>query len=90
MNNKNLWTVIGVVAAVLIVAGIWYWQTQKSPAQSLLEEQENVENLQQGLEQATNPAIEVPSANPLDKAIPDVNPIEKANPFKNIKTNPFE
>ncbi len=31
----------------------------------------------------------VPSENALEKA-PDINPVNKTNPFKDIKTNPFE
>ncbi len=34
-------------------------------------------------------AIETVGGNPLQKA-PDLNPVDKTNPFRNIKTNPFQ
>jgi hypothetical protein len=30
-----------------------------------------------------------PASNPLEKK-PDINPVSKTNPFKDMKTNPFE
>ena len=42
--------------------------------------------------QSKNVVVEVlpsVSTNPLDNK-PDINPADQTNPFKNIKTNPFE
>jgi flagellar basal body-associated protein FliL len=40
----------------------------------------------QKTETKTVPSV---STNPLDNK-PDINPVDQTNPFKNIKTNPFE
>ena len=89
MSNKNLWTIIAVVFVVLVIAGVWYWQSQQPAEDGLTGEEQNIQNLQRSLEEATAaPTVEIPSANPLDAALPDVNPAETANPFRT--RNPFE
>jgi len=88
MSNKNLWVVIGAVAVIVLVAGIVYWRSQKSAEEdTLLQEQQAVQNLQQAVDQ-TAPTLDVPRINPLGESVPDVNPLEKANPFRT--KNPFK
>ena len=54
-------------------------------------EEKAAESLERAVESAgagTLPEIN-PLSNPLEK-MPDVNPVNRANPFKDVKTNPFE
>ena len=75
--KKNL--VIFVVVAVLAVGiyAVWKLGLVKKPSGG-------------GSSVPTGglPAIQVPS-NPLEK-VPEVNPVDKTNPFKDVKTNPFD
>jgi len=68
--------VSGVVLLILLGAGYWYWQSKKSDVEVA--------------DGATNEEVLPPfSVNPLENK-PDINPVDQTNPFKNIKTNPFE
>lgn len=71
------------------IAGYIYWRnTQKLEA-----EREAIENAGQmtddAIENATKGVLPPVTVNPLESK-PDVNPADQANPFKDIKTNPFE
>ena len=77
-----------IVVAVLGLAVVGYLflkKSQKTP------EEKAAETVEKTLESATGGVLpEFPSlANPLEK-LPEINPIEKANPFKGLRTNPFE
>ena len=92
MNRKKL-IILGIVAAVLIIAtaGYLYYQSyqksKKAAEGNAIQQAGNVaENLGKNAAQGVLPSL---GANPLEKA-PDINPASQANPFKNIKTNPFE
>lgn len=88
MSSKTTWMAIAAVILVLLVAGVIYWQAQKSGEEDALTgEQKQLEDLNRALEAATK--IEVPSANPLRQVLPE-NPLEKPNPFSDQYQNPFE
>lgn len=78
-NNPKLIIIAGILVALLVIgAGFWYWQKRKSKA-PVIPSGGTIESL---IEKITPP-------NPLEK-LPDTNPVDKANPFKDLKTNPFE
>ena len=98
MANKKI-IIIVVVAAVisLAVAGYFYWQKSEAPEltpeeqtleQSLGQVGEAAGKITESATQGTLPSLDV-NKNPLEKA-PDINPVGQSNPFKDIKTNPFE
>ena len=88
MDNKKVWIGIGAGVILVVVLGIVYWQYQKPSEDTLADEQEAIQSVQETLEAATKSAVDIPSVNPLRDAIPDVNPLKKTNPFK--VGNPFE
>lgn len=89
MKNKQKVVIIIFIIAVIIAllaGGYLLWKnTQKTP------EEKTAEMIDKSIEAATQSALSTinPQSNPLEK-LPEINPIEKANPFKNIRTNPFE
>lgn len=89
MNKKNLLLILLAVILTIIagiaIIGIFYWNSSKPK-----EGTENSEENQKIIEDATKgilPSIE--NTNPLENK-PDLNPVSKTNPYKDIKTNPFE
>lgn len=90
--NKNLKIVI-ILAIVIILSltGFFIWEKlyQKSPTEKTIEKAgETAEIITESATQGVLPSINS-TANPYDN-VSETNPVEKANPFKNIKTNPFE
>lgn len=89
MNKKTL---IIIIAAVLIgalaVGGYFYWNKKnKTPGEKALEAAgDAAEKLTESATKGVLPSIQT---NLLENK-PDINPADKANPYKNIKTNPFE
>lgn len=80
MNKK----VLIVVIAALVGAGLaGYFLWGKKSGKSAEDATESI------LESATQGILPSLETNPLENK-PDLNPADKANPFKNIKTNPFE
>ena len=77
MKKSYSMTMISVVVLVILFGmSYWYMQMKKNEAVIIPE---------------TTSEVVVPSVstNPLDNK-PDINPVDQANPFKNVKTNPFE
>ena len=78
------------VAVVLLAAAVvWYFAFRQE--QEKAPEEKAAESLEKAVESAsagTLPEIN-PLSNPLEK-LPDVNPVNQANPFREVKTNPFE
>lgn len=68
--------VLAVVSLILLGAGYWYLQSKKSGTEVIIKKDN----------EGVLPSV---STNPLDSK-PNINPIDQTNPFKNIKTNPFE
>lgn len=74
MEKKYILAVAVLLIVAVAVAGYLYWRsTQRS--------------VEQALEQATAPTIEV-ATNPLQEKVPNLNPAEKTNPFSGYQ-NPF-
>lgn len=90
MSQKGIWTIIGIIVVVLIVAGVIYWQYQAPADDTLTDEEQALQRLEESLETASAPGIEVPSANPFQKTAPTKNPLEVTNPFSDGYQNPFE
>lgn len=92
MNKKTIIIILIIVVVLLIglaVGGYFYWNNwkkAKTKTQALEKAGEVVEQITESATQGVLPSIGV---NPLESK-PDINPADKANPFKNIKTNPFE
>mgnify|MGYP001558595751 CR=1 FL=1 len=90
--SKNLKIVI-ILAIIIILSlsGFFIWKKfyQKSPTEKTIEKAgETAEIITESATQGILPSINS-TANPYDN-VSETNPVEKANPFKNIKTNPFE
>lgn len=62
---------------ILSGAGFWYSQSSKKI---------NPDQPAKPVIEAVLPSV---STNPLENK-PNINPVDQTNPFKNIKTNPFE
>ena len=90
MNKKALIIIIAVILIIALgVGGYFYW-SKKNKADTGAKA---LENIGEATEKITESAMKgvLPSlqTNPLENK-PDINPANKANPYKNIKTNPFE
>lgn len=93
MDKKIVIIITVVVVIGLAVAGYFYWQKFKGPAltseqQALDKASEAAGKITESASQGTLPSMNI-QTNPLEKS-PDINPAGQTNPFKNIKTNPFE
>ena len=93
MNKKNLIILIVLIAIVLLIAlgagGYIYWnkwQKLKTGKEALEKANKAAETITESATKGVLPSL---GTNPLENK-PDINPTDKANPFKNIKTNPFE
>lgn len=78
MSKKTLFIIIGAII-ILAAAGYFYWSGVSNDSDKGI-----MENATRGV----LPSL-VPAENPLQD-VPSVNPVDASNPFKNIKTNPFE
>ena len=77
MNKKYIIIILVLLILVLVGGGYyWHWQSKKSGVEVITET-------------ANGEVLPSVSTNPLDNK-PNVNPIDQTNPYKNIKTNPFE
>ena len=86
-------TIIIIIAVVLLiglgVGGYFYWNNLKKSKTGVKALEKAGEATGKITESATKGVLPSIGTNPLESK-PDVNPADKANPFKNIKTNPFE
>jgi flagellar basal body-associated protein FliL len=89
-NKKTILTIVVIVLVVALVAvGYVYWnkwKIAKKGSEALEKAGEATGKLIEGATKGVLPSV---GTNPLESK-PDINPADKANPFKNIKTNPFE
>ncbi len=88
MKKSILILIVVVVIIVLGIGGYFYWKSkQTTPEQKATQGAgEAAQKITEGASQGVLPSV---STNPLENK-PDVNPVDKINPFKDIKTNPFE
>ena len=69
-------TALVIVLLILLGASYWYMRSGKNGRK----------NITVTPEEEVSPSI---VANPLDNK-PNINPVDQTNPYRNIKTNPFE
>ncbi|MEK7593478.1 MAG: hypothetical protein AAB464_02075 [Patescibacteria group bacterium] len=90
--SKNLKIIaISAIIIILFLVGFFAWKKfyQKPQAEETIKKAgEAAEIITESATRGVLPTIN-PTANPYEN-VSETNPIEKANPFKNIKTNPFE
>ena len=89
MHKKTLIIIIVVILIFALgVGGYFLWsKINKTPLEKALETAgDAAEKLIDSVTKGILPSIQT---NPLENK-PDINPVDKANPYKNIKTNPFE
>ena len=79
MNNKNRFIILAIGIVVLIGLGLtlYYFQPVEQPSPIPTDQIAPVQ------------APEYASPPPLENK-PDLNPVDQTNPFKGVKTNPFE
>ncbi|MDI6734444.1 MAG: hypothetical protein QMD50_03100 [Patescibacteria group bacterium] len=93
MNRQTIiYIVVGLIIA-LLVAGYFLWYKpqfdKEVPDEEIFKEvSKGAETITEKASEGVLPSIDVGS-NPLEDK-PVINPAEKANPFKAVKTNPFE
>lgn len=93
VNKKTLIVLIVLIAIVLLItlgAGSYiYWNKWKKlnvGKEALEKAGEAAETITESSTKGVLPSLGI---DPLENK-PDINPVGKSNPFKNIKTNPFE
>ncbi len=74
MSKKNIIIVLAFLILVLL-AGYYYYYKNKQASEVV--------------NQTNSAVLPSTSTNPLENK-PNVNPVDQTNPFKNIKTNPFQ
>lgn len=89
MNKKIIILIIvGTLLLVIVAAVGIYFYARVNPEQKAVETENAEKNkIIENSTSGTLPSIE--NTNPLENK-PDLNPVSKTNPYKNIKTNPFE
>lgn len=88
-NNKKIILIgLAVLLALGVIAGVYFYLSR-----SKITEKQALQNATGAAdmltESATKGALPSIETNPLENK-PDINPADKANPYKDIKTNPFE
>jgi len=91
MNKK---TTIIIITSILIIivlgaGGYLYLNSRKKSGAGAKAPQKAGEAAEAILDSALKGVLPSLETNPLENK-PDINPADKANPYKNIKTNPFE
>ncbi len=95
MGKKPILIIIVVVLLIgLGVGGYFGWKKYKEYKDLKLQEEtlkkagEAADIIKDSAAKGVLPSMNITS-NPMENE-PVINPVEKANPYKNIKTNPFE
>jgi len=86
MKKKIILAIIILSVAGAAVGGYFYWNKKSSGASVLDKTSEAADKINNSATQGVLPSLQT---NPLENK-PDLNPVDKVNPYKNIKTNPFE
>lgn len=87
-NKNKIILIITAVIIIAIAAGLMVWRSKKIA----LKEQtpgktgEAAPTITENAVQGVLPSLQT---NPLENK-PNINPVDQTNPFKNLKTNPFE
>ncbi len=93
MAKRQILILVGAVLLIgLLVGGYFYWKKYKATPvkeSSVLENAgQTAKTITESATKGVLPSIN-PETNPLQSA-PDINPASQSNPFKDIKTNPFQ
>lgn len=83
LNNKPAMLALGLGAVILLAGGYYIYTIYTAPAP--IQTSPTAENQPVAV---VNEGSSV-SDKPLEKQ-PELNPVSKTNPFKEVKTNPFE
>ena len=75
-----------VILLIVIVIGLGLWLYRGRGEEPTLS---TVPLVAGGVDLGPESAVIIPSTNPLEK-MPMVNPTARTNPYRSIKTNPFE
>ncbi len=91
ISKKEILIITTVVLLIGLAAGGYFlwnnWKKSNNSEKTILEKAGEVaDKIIEGATKGVLPSIQT---NPLENK-PDVNPVDKTNPFKDIKTNPFE
>ncbi len=88
MNKKKTIIIAAVLLLILSgVGGFFYWKSKTNAGINALEKMGDAAG--KIVDSATKGVLPSIQINPLENK-PDLNPADKANPYKDIKTNPFE
>ena len=88
--KKSILTLIVVVIIIgLGIGGYFYWKKYIKVSSEIKAVENAGESAQKITDSATQGVLPEINANPLENK-PEVNPVDKTNPFKDLKTNPFE
>ena len=88
--KKSILTLIVVVIVIgLVIGGYFYWKKYIKVSPEIKAVENAGDSAQKITDSATQGILPEINANPLENK-PEVNPVDKTNPFKDIKTNPFE
>lgn len=86
-DKKTIFIIIAVLVITGVAIGAFFYFKNKSSTENALE---NAADAAQTLtNSATKGVLPSMGTNPLENK-PDLNPADKTNPYKGIKTNPFE
>ncbi len=85
MNKKTLIISIAVIVIILAVAAFFIWKNISGEKSW----QKVGDYFKKALDSAIKGVLPSINTNALENK-PDLNPADKANPFKDIKTNPFQ
>lgn len=86
MKKKIILAIIILSVAGAAAGGYFYWNKKSSGASVLDKTSEAADKINNSATQGVLPSLQT---NPLENK-PDLNPVDRVNPYKNIKTNPFE
>lgn len=87
-NKSKIILIITAVIIIAIAAGLMVWRLKKiAPEEQTAEKPgEATPTITESAVQGVLPSLQT---NPLENK-PNINPVDQTNPFKNLKTNPFE
>ncbi|MDO8558882.1 MAG: hypothetical protein Q7R84_00975 [bacterium] len=86
MKKKIILAIIVLSVAGVVAGGYFYWNKKNAGTSALDKVNEAADKINDSATQGVLPSLQT---NPLENK-PDLNPVDQVNPYKNIKTNPFE
>lgn len=86
IKKKIILAIIILLVAGAAAGGYFYWSKKNAGTNVLDKVNEATDKINNSATRGVLPSLQT---NPLENK-PDLNPVDKVNPYKNIKTNPFE